>query len=86
MAQILLPTPTPSPAPSGMSTEAMAPAEEQAEPQFGVGNELTIAALRAGEIEGSDIVFRTLARDVATTHLETWIDFTVVVAPETPDP
>jgi hypothetical protein len=32
-------------------------------------------------IEGSNIVFETLAKDVYPTHLETWIDFTVVEAP-----
>ena len=32
-------------------------------------------------IEGSNIVFETLAKDVFPDHLETWIDFTVVEAP-----
>lgn len=32
-------------------------------------------------IEGSNIVFRTLFKDVYPDHLETWIDFTVVEAP-----
>lgn len=32
-------------------------------------------------IEGSNIVFRTLAKDVTPDYLETWIDFTVVEAP-----
>jgi hypothetical protein len=32
-------------------------------------------------IEGSNIVFETLAKDVYPDHLETWIDFTVVEAP-----
>ena len=33
-------------------------------------------------IEGSNIVFETLAKDVLVDHLETWIDFFVVEAPE----
>lgn len=33
-------------------------------------------------IEGSAIVFETLAKDVKADHLETWLDFTVVEAPE----
>jgi hypothetical protein len=37
-------------------------------------------------IEGSAIVFETLATDVVVDHLETWIDFFVVASPETPDP
>jgi len=37
-------------------------------------------------IEGSSIVFETLAKDVKSTHLETWIDFIVVEAPDEPDP
>ncbi|KIG17245.1 hypothetical protein DB30_03558 [Enhygromyxa salina] len=37
-------------------------------------------------IEGSSIVFNTLAVDLDVNHLETWIDFFVVEAPETPDP
>lgn len=32
-------------------------------------------------IEGSNIVFETLAKDVYPDHLETWIDFTVVEVP-----
>lgn len=32
-------------------------------------------------IEGSNIVFETLAKDVLPTHLETWIDFTLVEPP-----
>jgi hypothetical protein len=32
-------------------------------------------------IEGSNIVFETLAKDVFPDHLETWIDFTVVEPP-----
>lgn len=32
-------------------------------------------------IDGSNIVFETLAKDVYPDHLETWIDFTVVEAP-----
>jgi hypothetical protein len=37
-------------------------------------------------IEGSAIIFDTLATDVVVDHLETWIDFFVVLEPETPDP
>ncbi|PRP95173.1 hypothetical protein [Enhygromyxa salina] len=37
-------------------------------------------------IEGSAIVFNTLAVDLDVNHLETWIDFFVVAVPETPDP
>jgi hypothetical protein len=32
-------------------------------------------------IDGSNIVFETLAKDVYPDHLETWIDFTVYEAP-----
>ena len=37
-------------------------------------------------IEGSAIVFETLAKDVKPDYLETWIDFTVVEAPPEPMP
>jgi hypothetical protein len=37
-------------------------------------------------IEGSTIVFETIAVDVDVDHLETWIDFFVVAEPEPPNP
>jgi hypothetical protein len=37
-------------------------------------------------IEGSNIIFETLAKDVFPDHLEAYIDFTVVEAPPDPGP
>lgn len=50
------------------------------------GNLGTTINYDALAIEGSAIVFETLASDVDVNHLETWIDFFVVASPETPDP
>jgi hypothetical protein len=47
-------------------------------------NLVTTINYNAFEIEGSTIVFETLAKDVVVDHLEVWIDFFVVENPESP--
>ena len=65
-APILVPTPTapPEPQEENPPTAVASPAQTP-EPTFEVGNELTIAALRAKEIVGSDIIIEETLADGA---------------------
>lgn len=75
---VLLPSPTPVPAPTQPITTVVPAADGASQiepPQFAIGNELTISALRARAIDGSDIVIEQNLADGAnyTQHIASYI-------------